>query len=224
MMRRGLTVFCCAALVLAVACDEEGPDDDQAEEVEQSIDQGDNPSEEVGNDNQGEQTERADNADLDQEIELAVEPVTEVTWEEIDDAFRYVFERDGEEIGTGVGGSRYFAGHESFDDVEVTAETMDDETVGQTEITSTEQEEHLVLRWNEDAFDNLYIGMETDRGTVVESTSEMPWITTVDPDELDLFVVGDEIVDDDPRVSAPFEFDGGTLVEHGPYTEVSIPE
>lgn len=227
MCKRIIVICLCAALPLVAACDDEGDDEgaDDSEQVEQSEE-----AEETGEDDESAEVDDSVEADeVDQipetDAEVKVEPVIRAEWEEIDDAFRYVFELDGDEIGTAVGGSRYFAGVDSLDALQIRGETMDGDDAGETELVSTEDDERLVLRWNEEAFDEPFLGrLTTGGGTLVLGLQEMPHVMGAAPDDVELVVLGEKMEQGGSVISAPFEFDDDSeLVEHGPFVEVALP-
>lgn len=228
MIRRVLIVSLCALFSMTLGCDEEESDHEDGDEPAQLEEQ----SQQDGDDQPDPQQAQADQSDeldaADKGIEWTTKPSTVVTWEELDDASRYVFERDGEELGTSMSDSKEFLGSDSFDDVEVTGETFRGEEVGQTEIVSTEESEKRALQWDEDAFDQVFIGRhistEHSTSTGVKSVDEMPHVITADPEDIEILVIGDKMEEGGSYISAPFEFDDDNeLVEHGPYIEVPVP-
>ena len=157
-------------------------------------------------------------------VDLKLEPVTLVTWEEIDDAFRYRFTLNDEEIGTSLGGSRYFAHPGPFDEVVIRGETFDGDDTGQTELISTEDAERLVLRWDEQAFDRPFVGLRTDSSRMAMELTEMPYVIGTDPENIQIMLFGDEADRPNRRQpGAPFEFDGDDILEHGPLIELPLP-
>ena len=157
-------------------------------------------------------------------VSVQMEPVQLVTWERVDDAFRYHFERDGEEFATSVGDRRYFAGQEDFADVSVRATTFGGDALGATQILSVEPGERLVLRWNQDDFDEPFVGIRTDSGRMLMGLKETPHVIGTDPDQIHVLLFGEAVEQEGRRNKwAPFEFDGSEVIEHGPFVELTLP-
>ena len=157
-------------------------------------------------------------------VSVQMESVQLVSWERLDDAFRYHFERDGEAFATSVGGRRYFAGQESFDDVTVRASTFGGDELGTTEILSVEPGERLVLRWNQDGFEKPFVGIRTENSRMLMELTEMPHVIGTDPDQIQVLLFGEAVEQEGRRTKwAPFEFDGSDVVEHGPFINLSLP-
>lgn len=157
-------------------------------------------------------------------VSVQMEPVQLVSWERLDDAFRYHFERDGEEFATSVGGRRYFVGQDDFSDVSVRATTFAGDELGATQILSVEPGERLVLRWNQDDFDEPFVGIRTDNGRMLMGLNETPHVIGTDPEQIQVLLFGEAVEQDGRRNKwAPFEFDGSEVIEHGPFIELTLP-
>ena len=154
-------------------------------------------------------------------VRVALETVHEVTWERVEDAFRYVFTADGVEVGSGIG-SRNFVIHDGpFQEVIIEAFSFRGDPRGQAELVSIHPTERYVIYWDESRFPDPYVGTQADNGDgipqFVQGVVDNPHIVWDEPDGLVTLLFGNGVVDDDRLVPAPFEFQRGPIIEHGPF-------
>jgi hypothetical protein len=154
-------------------------------------------------------------------VRVALETVHEITWERVEDAFNYVITADGVEVGSGIG-SRNFVIHDGpFQEVTIEAFSFRGDPRGQAELVSMEPAERYVIYWDESRFPDPYVGTqaENDDGfpQFVQGVVDNPHIVWDKPDSLVTLLFGNGVEDEDRLVPAPFEFQRGPIIEHGPF-------
>ncbi len=154
-------------------------------------------------------------------VRVALETVHEITWERVEDAFSYVFTADGVEVGSGIG-SRHFVIHDGpFQEVSIEAFSFRGDPMGQAELVSVQPAERYVIYWDESRFPHPYVGTqaENDDGfpQFVQGVVDNPHIVWDRPDGLVTLLFGNGVEDEDRLVPAPFEFQRGPIIEHGPF-------
>ena len=165
------------------------------------------------------------------EVQMELETVVLVEWQELDDASRYKFYLGDDKLGRSLGGRRFFAYDPDvdWDEVRVDAYTFQGDPVGETKVVDTSSKERLVVRWNEEDFDSPFIGVyaRSEGGGVsrmVQELREQPHVVTADVDEVQRVLFGDAVDRPDRRTPfAPFSFENGDVEDFGPYLELDLP-
>lgn len=163
-------------------------------------------------------------------VQMQLEEVVRVEWRQLDEASRYKFYWNDNKLGRSFGGARFFVSDPIIDwhEVRVDAETFGGDPVGTTEVISSQIDQRLVVRWNEDKFDRPFIGLHTrgdgSFGQVIMELTQHPHIISARVESIQRVLFGD-VVDrpDLRRRSAPFTFNNGEVESFGPYHELTLP-
>lgn len=217
----------------------EGPMDEaeDPDDVAESTDEGRSDAEATGTDDasaEGSSDEVSPDegaSDLGSgDVQATLESVTEVTWDEDDDAFNYEVSVGGEVLDTTFGPPfLLLAEYGSGEDVTVEAMEIGDGSLGEMDI-SIASTERMVLRWDESQVPNAYVGMSVAGYGNLTSAIHSPYAIEHEPDTIDTLLFGEMVsVEEETEEGtsttfrAPFEFSGSDVVELGPYVELTVP-
>ena len=164
------------------------------------------------------------------DVQATLESVTELTWEEDDDAFNYEVSVGDEVVGTTFGPPfLLLAEHGTGEDVTVEAMEIGDGSLGEMDV-SLASSERVVLRWDESQVPNAYVGLSVTGYGNLTSAIQSPYVIEHEPDTIDTLLFGEMVSveeEDNEGVStthrAPFEFSGSGVEEFGPYVELTVP-
>lgn len=162
-------------------------------------------------------------------VTLALEPVLELAWDDVDDAFSYTISVDGVEYGRTFSPA-YLLLDESGE-ITVTARNIEDDTSVPVVADVTEST-RFVVRWDEQAVPNGFVGLTAPSFGAGWGSAGSPHIIRHPPDDIEVVLFGEpteverQEADGTTTVStsAPFDFEFGEIIEHGPYIELPLPD
>lgn len=159
-------------------------------------------------------------------IDMAIENVTYVEWEELDGRREYRVEADGDTLLATIlrrGHVRYDG---PLDALVVRATASGDrggESVDEAEFLKAEHVERLVLAWDPAVHQQPYLGLRVGGTRLAQKLEAQPHIIPYETDEIDLILFGEEVDRDDAIVNAPFDIGRNRVQEYGPYHELPLP-
>ncbi len=159
-------------------------------------------------------------------VDLQLENVVYLEWEDLDGSRRYFVELDGEKLlSTGLR-SAYVQHEGPIDALVVRATEAGDRRGDPAEdvtVLAAERRERLVVDWDPEHYERPYIGMRAGGLRQSYLMEDRPHIITIDPDDLKLLVLGEEVDRPDAIVNSPFEVTRQSVREFGPYVELPLP-
>lgn len=162
-------------------------------------------------------------------VELTLEMVTVVTWEEHEDAFKYEIIVDGEEQGSTLS-PPYVLLEEDVpaDAVTVEAQEIGDAPLGEVDAT-IEAEERYVVRWAEEEVANAYVGVAAAGFGRASSAAHSPFVVEPSPEDVEAVLFGPGYTREEQdeegvtvTTGAPFEWTGDGHTELAPYVELPL--
>ena len=159
-------------------------------------------------------------------VDMQLENVSYLEWEELDGRREYRVEADGETLlATNLrhGHVRY---NGPLDALRVRATASGDregESVDEAEILKSEQVERLVLGWDPLVYDQPYLGIRLGGTRLAQGLEAQPHIIPYDIDDIQLLLFGEAIDREDAIVNSPFEIRRNSVREYGPYEELPLP-
>jgi len=159
-------------------------------------------------------------------VDMQLENVSYLEWEELDGRREYRVEADGETLlATNLrhGHVRY---NGPLDALRVRATASGDregESVDEAEILKAEHVERLVLTWDTEIYQQPFLGLRLPRSRSSQGLEDQPHIIPVDVEDIELVLFGEEFERDDSIVNSPFEIRRNSVREYGPYEELPLP-